>query len=46
MELVDRLIKAYDIRGLVGSELTPEFAFTTGVAFASFLEMKIGRAHV
>ncbi|MFM7542557.1 MAG: phosphomannomutase/phosphoglucomutase [Actinomycetales bacterium] len=40
MELVDRLIKAYDIRGLVGSELTPEFAFTTGVAFASFLEMK------
>lgn len=40
MELVDRLIKAYDIRGLVDTELTPDFAFSAGVAFAAFLEMK------
>jgi phosphomannomutase len=35
MELVDRIIKAYDIRGLVDSELTPDFAFAAGIAFAS-----------
>lgn len=40
MELVDRIIKAYDIRGLVDSELTLDFAFAAGIAFASFLEMK------
>lgn len=40
MELVDRIIKAYDIRGLVDKELTPDFAFAAGIAFASFLEMK------
>ena len=40
MELVDRIIKAYDIRGLLDSELTPDFAFAAGIAFASFLEMK------
>ena len=40
MELVDRIIKAYDIRGLVDSELTPDFAFAAGIAFASFLGMK------
>ncbi len=38
--LVDRLIKAYDIRGLVEEELTPDFAFAAGVAFARFLELK------
>jgi len=38
--LVDRLIKAYDIRGLVDVELTPDFAFAAGVAFARFLEIK------
>ena len=38
--LVDRLIKAYDIRGLVDDELTPDFAFAAGVAFARFLEIK------
>jgi phosphomannomutase len=38
--LVDRLIKAYDIRGLVDEELTPDFTFAAGVAFARFLEVK------
>lgn len=32
------IFKAYDIRGLVGSELNKQFAFSTGVAFARFLE--------
>ena len=31
------IFKAYDIRGLVGSELTPDFAFATGAAFARFI---------
>ena len=35
---VPAIFKAYDIRGLVGSELTKQFAFSTGVAFARFLE--------
>ena len=34
------IFKAYDIRGLVDEELTPDFAFATGVAFARFLEIK------
>jgi len=32
------IFKAYDIRGLVGTQLTKQFAFATGVAFAKFLE--------
>lgn len=32
------IFKAYDIRGLVDKELTPDFAFSTGVAVARFLE--------
>ena len=35
-----KIFKAYDIRGLVGSELTKQFAFSTGVAFAKFLELQ------
>jgi phosphomannomutase len=31
------VFKAYDIRGLVGTELTPDFAFATGAAFARFI---------
>lgn len=31
------IFKAYDIRGLVDEELTPDFAFATGAAFARFL---------
>ena len=34
------IFKAYDIRGLVGSELTKQFAFSTGVAFAKFLALQ------
>ena len=40
MSSVPNIFKAYDIRGLVGSELTKQFAFSTGVAFAKFLELQ------
>jgi len=33
-----KVFKAYDIRGLVETEITPDFAFQTGLAFARFLE--------
>lgn len=36
--MIPNIFKAYDIRGLVGSELTKQFAFSVGVAFAKFLE--------
>ena len=39
-EKFPNIFKAYDIRGLVGSELTKQFAFSTGVAFAKFLELQ------
>jgi phosphomannomutase len=32
------IFKAYDIRGLVGDEITAEFTFATGAAFARFLK--------
>ena len=34
---VPNIFKAYDIRGIVDSELTPDFTFATGVAFARFI---------
>jgi phosphomannomutase len=34
------IFKAYDIRGLVDSEITPDFTFATGVAFARFLQQE------
>lgn len=34
------IFKAYDIRGLVDKELTPEFCFKVGVAFAIFLQQE------
>lgn len=34
------VFKAYDIRGLVENEITPDFAFRTGLAFARFLEQE------
>ncbi|MEI6405948.1 MAG: phosphomannomutase/phosphoglucomutase [Actinomycetes bacterium] len=37
-ESLSQFIKAYDIRGLVDSQLTPDFAFALGSAFARFLE--------
>lgn len=33
-----KIFKAYDIRGLVDVEITPEFTFATGAAFARFLK--------
>lgn len=38
--MIPNIFKAYDIRGLVGTELTKQFAFSTGVAFAKFLELE------
>ena len=37
-EALSQIIKAYDIRGLVDTQLTPDFAFALGGAFARFLE--------
>ena len=34
------IFKAYDIRGLVDEELSPDFAFSVGLAFARFLEIE------
>jgi len=34
------IFKAYDIRGLVDSEITPDFTFATGLAFARFLQQE------
>lgn len=34
------IFKAYDIRGLVDDELSPDFAFAVGLAFARFLEIE------
>ncbi len=36
-EELDKVIKAYDIRGLVDEQITPEFTFVLGTAFARFL---------
>ena len=36
-ELLDQVIKAYDVRGLVDDQITPEFTFVLGTAFARFL---------
>ena len=38
--MLEKIIKAYDIRGLVKDEVTPDFSFSLGVAFAKFLEME------
>ena len=37
-EFLDTIMKAYDVRGLVGKEITPDFAFALGASFARFLE--------
>ena len=37
---IPAIFKAYDIRGLVDKELTADFAFATGVAFAHFLKQE------
>jgi phosphomannomutase len=40
MEQTSNIFKAYDIRGLVDSEVTPDFTFATGLAFARFLQQE------
>lgn len=40
MNQLPNIFKAYDIRGLVDSEITPEFCFATGLAFARFLQQE------
>ena len=37
-EFLDSIIKAYDVRGLVDKQLTPNLAFALGGAFAVFLQ--------
>ncbi len=38
MNSIPHIFKAYDIRGLVDTEITPDFTFATGLAFARFLQ--------
>ena len=38
--MLEKIIKAYDIRGLVKDEITPDFSFSLGVAYAKFLELE------
>lgn len=40
MNSTPNIFKAYDIRGLVDSEITPDFSFATGLAFARFLQQE------
>jgi phosphomannomutase len=40
MDISPNVFKAYDIRGLVDSELNSDFAFETGLAFARFLQIE------
>jgi len=37
-EFLNSIIKAYDVRGLVDSQVTPDFTFALGGAFAKFLQ--------
>jgi phosphomannomutase len=40
MDQIPNIFKAYDIRGLVDTEIDADFAFATGVAFARFLQIE------
>ena len=40
MSQIPNIFKAYDIRGLVDDEMTPDFTFATGLAFARFLQLE------
>jgi phosphomannomutase len=45
-EVLDRIVKAYDVRGIAGTELTEEVAESFGIAFARFAgagEVVVGR---
>lgn len=37
-EFLNSIIKAYDVRGLVESQITPDFAFVLGGAYSRFLQ--------
>lgn len=40
MDQIPNIFKAYDIRGLVDTEIDSDFAFATGMAFARFLQIE------
>lgn len=40
MKVNEAIFRDYDIRGLVGSDLSPEFAYVFGKAFGTFLRLK------
>ena len=40
MSQIPNIFKAYDIRGLVDTEMTPDFSFAIGLAFARFLQQE------
>jgi len=40
MSPIPDIFKAYDIRGLVDSEITPDFTFATGLAFSRLLQQE------
>jgi phosphomannomutase len=44
MQIPHHVFKAYDIRGLVDTEITPLFAYNLGKAFATFLREEEGKA--
>lgn len=46
MNVPRKVFRQYDVRGLVGSELTPDFAFGLGRAFATAGWRALGRAPV
>ena len=46
MNVPKSIFREYDIRGLVGSQLTPEFAEHLGRAYASLAWQKLGRKPV
>ncbi|MHB1330019.1 MAG: phosphomannomutase/phosphoglucomutase [Gemmatimonadales bacterium] len=46
MQVPKNIFRQYDVRGLVGSELTPEFARALGRAYTSAGWTKLGRAPV
>ncbi|HQR18171.1 MAG TPA: phosphomannomutase, partial [Gemmatimonadales bacterium] len=43
MRVPRSIFRQYDIRGLVGEELTPEFAHALGRAIAAFARERLGR---
>lgn len=46
METPNSIFREYDVRGIVGSELTPEFAEALGKAYATVARERVGHAPV